>query len=78
MRPTSKIIIDFILVFIMGALAGGLLTWKYIDTSLSGTNLTTFMSRTNDPDSMVARMNKRYVEEYHLTRRDEADSTGAQ
>ena len=25
------------------------------------------MSRTNDPDSMVARMNKRYVEEYHLT-----------
>jgi len=62
MRPTRKIIADFVGVFLIGALAGGLVTWSYTDTQL-----TTFMSRTNDPDSMVARMNKRYVEEYHLT-----------
>jgi len=66
MRFTRKLIIDFVLVFVMGALAGGLLTWKIIDASLSS-NLSTFMSRTNDPDSMVARLNKRYVEDYHLT-----------
>jgi uncharacterized membrane protein len=62
MRPTRKIIADFIGVFLIGALAGGLLTWSYTDTRLS-----TFMSRTNDPDSMAARINKKYTDEYHLT-----------
>ena len=62
MRPTRKIIVEFIGVFLIGALAGGLVTWSYTDTRLS-----TFMSRTNDPDSMVARLDKKYVDEYHLT-----------
>ena len=62
MRPTRKIIADFIGVFLIGALAGGLVTWSYTDTRLF-----TFMSRTNDPDSMVARINKKYADEYHLT-----------
>jgi len=62
MRPTRKIIAEFIAVFLIGALAGGLLTWSFTDTQL-----TTFMSRSNDPDSMVARMNKKYADEYHLT-----------
>ncbi len=62
MRPTRKIIADFIGVFLIGALAGGLATWSYTDTRLS-----TFMSRTNDPDSMAARIDKKYADEYHLT-----------
>jgi uncharacterized membrane protein len=63
MRPTRKIIADFIGVFLIGALAGGLVTWSYTDTQLS-----TFMSRTNDdPDNMVARLNKKYASEYHWT-----------
>jgi len=63
MRPTRKIVAEFIGVFLIGALAGGLVTWSYTDTQLS-----TFMSRTNDgPDNMVARINKRYVDEYHLS-----------
>jgi uncharacterized membrane protein len=62
MRPTRKIIAEFIAVFLIGALAGGLLTWNFTDTQL-----TTFMSRANDPDSMVARMNKKYTDEFHLT-----------
>ena len=62
MRPTRKIIADFIGVFLIGALAGGLVTWSYTDTRLS-----TFMSRTNDPDRMVARIDKKYADEYRLT-----------
>jgi len=63
MRLTRKIIADFIGVFLIGALAGGLVTWSFTDTRLS-----TFMSRTNDgPDNMVARLNKKYADEYHWT-----------
>ena len=67
MRPTRKIIADFVGVFLIGGLAGGLVTWSYIIWSNTDTQISSFMNRTNDPDSMVARMNKRYVEEYHLT-----------
>jgi uncharacterized membrane protein len=63
MRPTHKIIAEFIGVFLIGAVAGGLVTWSYTDTQLS-----TFMSRTNDPvDSIVSRITKKYADEYHLT-----------
>ena len=63
MCPTRKIIAEFIAVFLIGALAGGFVTWSYTDTQLS-----TFMSRTNDgPDNMVARLNKKYADEYHWT-----------
>jgi len=62
MRPTRKIVVEFIGVFLIGALAGGLVTWSYTDTQLS-----MFMSRTNDPDSFVARINKKYADDYHLT-----------
>ena len=62
MRPTRKLTAEFVGVFLIGALAGGLLTWSYTDTQLS-----MFMSRANDPDSFVARINKKYAEEYHLT-----------
>jgi uncharacterized membrane protein len=62
MRPTRKIIAEFVAVFLIGAVVGGLVTSNYTDTQL-----TTFMSRTNDPDSLVARLNKKYADEYHLT-----------
>ena len=62
MRTTRKIIVDFIGVFLIGALAGGLLTWRATDTQLSS-----FMTRTNNPDSFVVRINKKYSDEYHLT-----------
>jgi uncharacterized membrane protein len=61
-RPTRKIIAEFVGVFLIGAVAGGLVVWKATDTQL-----TTFMSRSYDPDSMVARMNKKYADEYHFT-----------
>jgi len=62
MRPTRKIIVEFIGVFLIGALAGGLVTISCTDTQLS-----TFMSRSHDPDSTVVRLNKKYTEQYHLT-----------
>jgi uncharacterized membrane protein len=62
MRTTRKIIADFIGVFLIGAMAGGLVTWSYTDTQLSS-----FMTRTNNPDSFVVRINKKYSDEYHLT-----------
>jgi uncharacterized membrane protein len=62
MASSRKIIADFIGVFVIGALAGGLITWCYTDTQL-----TNFMSRTNNPDVFVARVNKKYVEDYHLS-----------
>jgi hypothetical protein len=83
MRPTRKIIAEFIGVFLIGGGAGGLVTWSYTGAQNSDmqfsyplpanprppdTTLSTFMSRINDdPDSIVARMNKKYVDEYHLT-----------
>lgn len=62
MRSTSKIAMEFAAVFLIGAVAGGLVTWSYTDTQLS-----TFMSRTNDPDNWVARIDKKYVDDYHLS-----------
>ncbi len=62
MRGTRKIIAEFIGVFVIGALAGGLLTWSYTDREL-----TSFMARTNNQDALVARITKKYVEEFHLT-----------
>jgi uncharacterized membrane protein len=79
MRPTRKIIAEFVGVFLIGAGAGGLITWSYYTDAENSnlqfpvlrfpdTTLSTFMSRTNDdPDSIGARMNKKYADEYHLT-----------
>lgn len=63
MRPTRKIIAEFIAVFLIGALAGGLVTWSYTDRLASQ-----FLSRAADkPESIVARVNKKYTDELHLT-----------
>jgi hypothetical protein len=62
MRPTRKIIAEFIGVFLIGGLAGGLLEWSYTDT-----NLSTFMSRSNSPEGLAERINTRYQTDYHLS-----------
>jgi len=62
MRPTRKIVAEFVGVFLIGALAGGLVEWSITDTQISS-----FMSRTANPDTLVARLNKKYTDEYHLT-----------
>ena len=63
MRLSRKIAGEFAAVFLIGAAAGGLVVWDYSDTELSK-----FMTKSNDPDSvMVARINQKYVDEYHLT-----------
>lgn len=83
MRPTRKIVAEFAGVFLVGAVVGGLVTWSYVNAQYSDvayldgrislprpvdTTLNTFMSRTADgPDSILARMHQKYVEEYHLT-----------
>ena len=83
MRPTRKIVAEFAGVFLIGAVVGGMATWSYTTEQYSNlpdlygritlprpvdTTLNTFMSRTADSsDSMLARMNQKYVDDYHLT-----------
>lgn len=62
MRGTRKIIAEFVGVFVIGGLAGGLLTWSYTDREL-----TSFMSRTNNQDKLVERITKKYTDEYHFS-----------
>jgi len=62
MANSRKLIAEFIGVFLIGGLAGGLLT-----SSLSETPLTTAMSRWNKPDALEARINAKYEHDYQLT-----------
>ena len=83
MRPTRKIVAEFFGVFLVGAIVGGMAMWSYNATKYSDTpnydrislpkpvdtTLNTFMSRTADgPDSILARMHQKYIDDYHLTR----------
>jgi ribosomal protein L16 Arg81 hydroxylase len=63
MLLTRKIIGEFAAVFLIGTVVGALIMWDVTDTELSK-----FMTKTNDSDSvMVARINQKYINEYHLT-----------
>ena len=63
MRLSRKIAVEFAGVFVIGALAGALAMWNFTDTEL-----TKFMKRTNDPESViVARINQKYTTQYHLS-----------
>ncbi len=62
MSSSRKIIAEFVGVFLIGALAGALVVWFYNDQPL-----TSFMNRTNNPDELVARINKKYADDFHLT-----------
>ncbi|SRR5260221_7739358 len=94
MSLSRKITGEFIGVFLIGALVGGLAMWDWAavkenkliglamgETPLNPGDLTLpnegnlssdaklarFMSRTNDPDKMIARINEKYLNDYHLT-----------
>jgi len=62
MRPTVKIIAEFVGVFLIGGLAGGLLEWSYTDNQMSS-----FMTRTTSADGLAQRISTRYQTDYHLT-----------
>jgi uncharacterized membrane protein len=62
MANTRKLIAQFLGVFVIGALAGGLISYTFPDTSLA-----TAMSRWNNADSLESRINAKYANEYHLT-----------
>jgi len=64
MQLSRKIVGEFVAVFLIGAVVGGLVVWDCNSES----ELTKFMNKTNDSDSkMVARINDKYTQEYHLT-----------
>ena len=62
MANTRKLVAQFIAVFLIGAVAGGLLTWSFSDNQL-----TTAMSHWNNPDTLEARINAKYAKDYQLT-----------
>lgn len=67
MFPSRKIIAAFIGVFLIGALVGGLVVWDLSDMKLSR-----FLNRTSDPASMAARINQKYIDDYHLSPEEQA------
>jgi hypothetical protein len=54
MASSRKIVAEFVGVFLIGGLAGGLLTCYFTDTSLS----TFILTRTTDPAALEARIEK--------------------
>ncbi len=64
MQLSAKIVCEFAAVFLIGTVAGGLIMWDFTSDS----ELSKFMTKTNDPDSvMVARINQKYIADYQLT-----------
>lgn len=61
MRPSRKITAAFVSVFLIGALAGAFGMWGLTDTQLNR-----FMSNTTNADTLIARLNKKYVHDYNL------------
>jgi hypothetical protein len=62
MASTRKLIAEFIGVFLIGAMAGSILTW-----SVSDKQLTTVMNHWNNPDELVTRINAKYAKDYNLS-----------
>lgn len=62
MLPSRKIIGEFIAVFVIGAIVGGLVMWD-----CTGSDLSKFMTKTNDPDVLAAKIYAKYRDEYHLS-----------
>jgi hypothetical protein len=60
--PSRKATAAFLGVFLIGAVAGGLLMTAFQDMRLSQ-----FLVRTGDPKSMATRINQKYITEYNLT-----------
>jgi uncharacterized membrane protein len=66
MASTRKIIADFVGVFLIGGVAGGLVTWSVLTWSADN-QLPAVMSRWNNPDILEARIDAKYAKDYQLT-----------
>jgi uncharacterized membrane protein len=62
MRSSRKVIVEFIGVFLIGTLVGGIVVYDWTDTTLMK-----FMTKTNDANTLASRLTEKYVEAYHLT-----------
>jgi hypothetical protein len=65
--PSRKIGAAFLGVFLIGAVVGGLLVTAFQDMRLPR-----FLTQTGDPKTMAARINQKYITEYHLTADEQA------
>lgn len=63
MANTRKLVAEFVGVFLIGAVAGGLLTSSFSDTQL----VTAMSNWNNNPDTLEARINAKYVKDYQFT-----------
>jgi hypothetical protein len=62
MASNRKIIAEFVGVFLIGAAAGGLLTYSFSDNQISSV-----MSHWNNADTLEARIDAKYINDYQLT-----------
>jgi hypothetical protein len=67
MLPSRKITAAFAGVFLIGALAGGLLTSTWKDADFSS-----FLTKTSDPKGMASRISQKYVRDYQLSADEQA------
>ena len=61
MIPSRKLAASFFCVFVLGAVTGGLVVYDMTSMSFSK-----FLDRTNDPDSLAQRIDKKLAAKYQL------------
>jgi hypothetical protein len=67
MIPSRKLAAMFFCVFVLGAVAGGLL-----DMNLKDTRFSSFLTRTSDPASLAQRLDKKLAKQYQLDADEQA------
>lgn len=67
MIPSRKLAAIFFCVFVLGAVAGGLVVYDTSPMSFSD-----FLNRTNDPDSLAQRIDKKLTAKYQLDSDEQA------
>jgi hypothetical protein len=65
--PSRRLAATFFCVFLLGAVAGGLVVYD-----VNSTRLSQFFNRTSDPDSLTARLDKKLAAQYHLDSDEQA------
>jgi hypothetical protein len=67
MIPSRKLAATFFCVFLLGAVTGGLVVYDMNSMSFSK-----FLDRTNDPDSLAQRIDKKLADKYQLDAGEQA------
>jgi hypothetical protein len=67
MLPSRRLAAAFFCVFLLGAIAGGLLAYNFADLRFSN-----FLNRTNDPASLAQRIDKKLAHDYQLDADEQA------